>query len=125
VNVKGCNAVLTICEDIWQPQWLALLLKNTPRIDLLINASASPFDVGKLQQRQQVLSSAAKYFDCAIAYCNLVGGQDELVFDGRSMFLDTNGSVISQAGAFEEDLLAADIDLAAGKRSAPKIRLRL
>ncbi len=123
INIKGFNIVLTICEDIWQPQWLSLLLKNAPRIDLLINASASPFDVGKMQQRQQVLSSAAKYFDCAAAYCNLVGGQDELVFDGRSMFLDSNGAIISRAEAFQEDLLAADIVLQTPKRSAAKIKV--
>jgi len=76
-----------------------------------------------MQQRQQVLSLAAKYFDCAVAYCNLIGGQDELVFDGRSMFVETNGAIISQAKAFDEDLLAADIDLAAGKRSAAKIKI--
>jgi NAD+ synthase (glutamine-hydrolysing) len=123
INIKGINAVLTICEDVWQPQWLGALLKDFPQTDIIINSSASPFHTGKIQQRRQVLADCARYFDCAVAYCNLVGGQDELVFDGRSMFLDQRGAIISEAKAFAEDLLAADIDLTAAKRNGGKVRV--
>jgi NAD+ synthase (glutamine-hydrolysing) len=116
VNVNGMAVVLTICEDIWHLEWMDKFLKEIRCKDIIINISASPFYVGKLDKRQEVLRHCATYFDCAVAYCNLVGGQDELVFDGRSMFLDSTGAVICQAKAFDEDLLIADIDLADGKR---------
>jgi len=108
IEVKGIKIVFTICEDIWCFEHLEKLrpdIKNS----LILNISASPFNLGKINQRQETLSKCAKHFGCAIAYCNLVGGQDELVFDGRSMFADSSGTVISQAKAFEEDILTADI----------------
>jgi len=110
VNVNGMAVVLTICEDIWHLEWMDKFLKEIRCKDIIINISASPFYVGKLDKRQEVLRHCATYFDCAVAYCNLVGGQDELVFDGRSMFLDSTGAVICRAKAFDEDLLIADID---------------
>ena len=116
VNVNQMAVVLTICEDIWHLEWMDKFLKEIRCKDIIINISASPFYVGKLDKRQEVLRHCATYFDCAVAYCNLVGGQDELVFDGRSMFLDSTGQVICRAKAFDEDLLIADIDLADGKR---------
>lgn len=109
IDVDGLNLVLTICEDIWQIERLDGFLKGIGRKDVIVNISASPFHVGKINQRQQILSRCAKHSDCAVAYCNLVGGQDELVFDGRSMFVDSKGTVISQAKAFAEDLIVVDI----------------
>ena len=121
VNVKGLTMVLTICEDIWRPEWLDVFLRDFQRKDIIVNISASPYHTGKLDQRKTLLSYCSKYFDCALAYCNLVGGQDELVFDGRSMFLDSSGDVISQAKAFHEDILVADFELGVGKKGARKI----
>jgi len=112
IEIDGLNLVLTICEDIWQLDRLDGFLKGIGRKDVIINISASPFYVGKISQRQQILAQCAKHFDCAVAYCNLVGGQDEIVFDGRSMFINPQGAVISQAKAFAEDLIVADITLA-------------
>ena len=108
IETKNIKIALTICEDIWEFDHLDKLkadLKN----GMIINISASPFNVGKINQRQEMLSKCAKRFGCAVAYCNLVGGQDELVFDGRSMFTDNSGKIFSQAKAFEEDILIADI----------------
>ncbi len=116
IDIDGLAVALTICEDIWEPKTLNRLLADIPRIDLIINISASPFYVGKINQRRAVLSRCAKHFNCAVAYCNLVGGQDELVFDGRSMFVDSAGRVISQAKAFAEDLLVADITSGTDKK---------
>jgi NAD+ synthase (glutamine-hydrolysing) len=110
VNIKGQAVILTICEDIWHVEWIDKFLSEIYRKDLIVNISASPFNVGKMRQRKDTLSYAAQYFNCPLAYCNLVGGQDELVFDGRSMFVDSKGTVICQAKAFEEDLLVADVD---------------
>ena len=111
LQINGVDTVLTICEDMWQYQWLDEYLDSNGRCDLLINISASPFHLGKMKQRQSVLSKCARHFNSAIAYCNLVGGQDELVFDGRSMFIDPKGQVVSHAEEFDEDLLIADINV--------------
>jgi NAD+ synthase (glutamine-hydrolysing) len=109
-TIKGHVVIPTICEDIWHPEWIDRFIGQINRKNLIMNISASPFHTGKIGQRKAILSRCAKYFDCPIAYCNLVGGQDELVFDGRSMFLDRKGTVIYQAKGFEEDMLVADVD---------------
>ncbi|HIJ71537.1 MAG TPA: NAD+ synthase [Planctomycetes bacterium] len=114
IQIDGLNLVLSICEDLWQLDRLDEFLKEISRKDVIINISASPFHVGKIGQRQQILGRCAKHFNCAVAYCNLVGGQDELVFDGRSMFIDPQGAVIGRAKAFAEDLIVADITLTEG-----------
>lgn len=114
VDINGQAVILTICEDIWHIEWIDKFVGGIYRKDLIVNISASPFHVGKIGQRRDVLSRGARYFHCPLAYCNLVGGQDELVFDGRSMFVDSKGTVICQAKAFEEDLLVADIGSTTG-----------
>lgn len=115
IMINGVAVAFTICEDIWRLKWLDSFYGETPRVDIIINISASPFHVGKIQQRQEILCQCAKHFNCAVAYCNLVGGQDELVFDGRSMFVDSSGQVIDQAKAFAEDILLADLSISRGK----------
>jgi len=115
IEIKNVEAVaITICEDIWDIEWLSDFLKGAGQIQLLVNISASPFHTGKITARQDLLSRCAKKFKCAVAYCNLVGGQDELVFDGRSMFADSAGNIVAQGKAFEEDLLIADISASKG-----------
>lgn len=109
INVKNINIALTICFDIWNVEWLHDFLEGAGRIDMILNISASPFHLGKIKKREEIVSRCAKQFDCAVAYCNLVGGQDELIFDGRSMFADSTGRVIAKARAFDEDLLIADL----------------
>jgi NAD+ synthase (glutamine-hydrolysing) len=108
---KGLTIAVTICEDIWDLDWLDQFLDGEKhRLDLIINLSASPFNSGKIQERQNILARCAGHFNCAVAYCNLVGGQDELVFDGRSMVVDSQGTVITQAKEFEEDLCIVDLE---------------
>ena len=114
INVAGFGVAVTICADIWDIKWLANFLSSRKagalgRIQMILNISASPFHVGKTEQRQAMLSQCAKEFNCAVSYCNLVGGQDEIVFDGRSMIADSNGNIAATARAFDEDLLIADI----------------
>ncbi|MHC5060197.1 MAG: NAD+ synthase [Planctomycetota bacterium] len=111
IDVKGISVAVTICEDIWQLERLDEFLKNTGPKDMIVNISASPFHVGKIGQRQEILARCAEHFDCAVAYCNLVGGQDEIIFDGRSMLLDPHGTVVSRAKAFAEDMIVADVAL--------------
>ena len=99
----------TICEDVWQP--------GPPATDvalagatLIVNLSASPFHVGKAEEREEMLVTRARDNAAYVAFCNLVGGQDELVFDGHSVVLDDEGEVIARAPGFEEALLVVDID---------------
>ncbi len=109
INVGGLNVAVTICADIWETEWLVDFLKDAGQIQMILNISASPFYVGKIKERQEVVGRCAKEFNSAVAYCNLVGGQDELIFDGRSMFTDSTGKIMAKARAFDEDLLIADI----------------
>jgi len=109
IKVKGLDVALTICFDIWDIKWLSNFLKDAGKIHLIANISASPFHLGKIKKREEIISHCAKEFNCAVSYCNLVGGQDELVFDGRSMFADSTGKIITKAKAFDEDLLIADV----------------
>ena len=109
INVGGLKVAVTICADIWESEWLVDFLKSKKKIQIILNISASPFHVGKIKKRQEVVSQCAKQFNSAVAYCNLVGGQDELIFDGRSLFADSTGRIKAKAKAFDEDLLIADI----------------
>lgn len=111
---NGLNIAVTICEDIWDLDWLDQFLDGQKhKLDLLVNLSASPFNSGKMLERQDILARCARHFNCAVAYCNLVGGQDELVFDGRSMIVDFQGNIISQAKEFEEDLCIVALEKSA------------
>jgi NAD+ synthase (glutamine-hydrolysing) len=109
VDFDGLDVAVTICFDIWNIKWLHNFLKGADRIQMILNISASPFHTGKIRKREETVNQCAKEFDCAVAYCNLVGGQDELVFDGRSMFADSTGRIVAQARAFDEDLTIADV----------------
>jgi NAD+ synthase (glutamine-hydrolysing) len=110
INVRDIRIAITICFDLWNMAWLKALLREVGRVDMILNISASPFHVGKLTTRQGLISQCASEFSCVVSYCNLVGGQDELVFDGRSMIADSGGRIAAQANGFEEDLLIADIE---------------
>jgi NAD+ synthase (glutamine-hydrolysing) len=108
INIKDVRVAITVCRDIWDIKWLNSFLKGTGPIRLIVNISASPFHTDKMEQRKTLLGGCARKFNCAIAYCNLVGGQDEIVFDGRSMIADSNGNIAAMAKAFDEDLLIAE-----------------
>ncbi len=107
----------TICEDVWQPGPPATDLALAGA-QLLVNLSASPFHVGKAEEREEMLVTRARDTSSFFAFCNLVGGQDELVFDGHSVVLDDAGEVLARAPGFEEHLLLVDVDpaLALGRR---------
>src|SRR5215475_7922148 len=101
----------TICEDMWQP--------GPPATDLalagaqvLTNISASPFHVCRDRERQEMFATRARDNACFVAFCNAVGGQDELIFDGHSLVLDEEGHVLARGPGFEEALLVVDIDAA-------------
>jgi NAD+ synthase (glutamine-hydrolysing) len=99
----------TICEDVWQPGPPATDLALAGAT-LLVNLSASPFHVGKAEDREEMLVTRARDNAVYVAFCNLVGGQDELVFDGHSVVLDDEGEVVARAPGFDEALLVVDVD---------------
>ena len=99
----------TICEDVWQPGPPATDLALAGAT-LLVNLSAAPFHVGKAEDREEMLVTRARDNASYVAFCNLVGGQDELVFDGHSVVLDDEGEVVARAPGFEETLLVVDVD---------------
>jgi NAD+ synthase (glutamine-hydrolysing) len=107
----------TICEDVWQPGPPATDLALAGA-QLLVNLSASPFHVGKAEDREEMLVTRARDSSGYLAFCNLVGGQDELVFDGHSVVLDDSGEVVARAPGFEEHLLVVDVEptFAIGRR---------
>ena len=101
---------INICEDIWYPAG-PTEVQALAGAQLVVNISASPYHVGKGRARERMLSTRAADNVVCVAYCNLVGGQDELVFDGGSLVLDARGERLARARSFEEDLLVLDLDL--------------
>jgi NAD+ synthase (glutamine-hydrolysing) len=100
---------VTVCEDMWQPGPPATDLALAGA-HLLVNVSASPFHVGKDREREQMFRTRARDNNAFVAFCNAVGGQDELIFDGHSALIDDEGTVIARAPGFEEALLVVDVD---------------
>jgi NAD+ synthase (glutamine-hydrolysing) len=109
ITSNSMRFAITICMDIWDIEWLGKFFKNAGKIDMVLNISASPFHLGKIETRKDIIGQCATQFKCPACYCNLVGGQDELIFDGRSMFADASGGIVAMAKAFEDDLLIADV----------------
>ena len=99
---------LTICEDIWTPGPPASdeALAGAP---LILNASASPYHRGKGAEREQMFADRARAYGTAFAFCNLVGGQDELVFDGHSLIIDAEGKLVARGPQFTEELLVCEL----------------
>jgi len=109
LRIGEATVGLTICEDVWQPGPPATDLALAGA-QLIVNLSASPFHVGKAEGREEMLVTRARDTSSYFAFCNLVGGQDELVFDGHSVVIDDAGEVIARASGFAEELLLVDLD---------------
>ncbi|OGP55159.1 MAG: NAD+ synthase [Deltaproteobacteria bacterium RBG_13_52_11] len=110
-ELQGVKIGVSICEDIWHagdPLKTETVIGDA---EVVINISASPFHAGKRDARQRIISSQASDNAVIIAYVNLVGGQDELVFDGNSMIINPRGELIARAHSLAEDLLVADVDV--------------
>lgn len=118
ITFGNCRLGITLCEDIWNiEQFAPIRYPHDPLKDfahaglrLLVNLSASPYHVGKGRLRHELLRGVARRYRVPLAYCNLVGGNDELVFDGRSMVFDATGNLLAQGKAFQEDLILVDLD---------------
>lgn len=122
VKIKNKNFFITICEDIWaweDRSGRSIYAENPLKkikgqsknktIDLIINISASPFFEGKLKQREQMVSQTAKHFKAPLLYVNMVGAQDEIIYDGQSFLTDKKGKVRFRCQDFTEDLNIFDL----------------
>jgi len=107
-EINGVTAALSICEDIWVAKPIADAAAADAKI--LFNINASPYDKNKNSEREKIISKRASESDMHVVYVNLVGGQDELIFDGNSMIFDKNGDVIFRAPEFKEGLYEAYIN---------------
>jgi NAD+ synthase (glutamine-hydrolysing) len=119
VRVNGATIGLTVCEDIWEP--------GPPASDealagaqVIVNVSASPYHVNKGAERERMLVQRARDSLAYVVFCNLVGGQDELVFDGYSLVVDQDGELVARGEQFSEELIVCDID----PSTAQRVRLR-
>jgi len=108
-NDQGINFGITICEDIWENEPVERAVEAGAQV--ILNLNASPFDSDKRNRREDLLQRQALKYGVSIIYVNLVGGQDELVFDGGSMAVRENGHIVHRAGFFEEALLPVNCDL--------------
>jgi NAD+ synthase (glutamine-hydrolysing) len=101
---------VSVCEDIWYPAGPPEA-QAAAGAELLLNISASPYQSGKIKSRERMLATRAADNVALVAFCNLVGGQDELVFDGSSLILDERGNVLARGKSFEEDLVVAEVNI--------------
>src|SRR5690348_2303718 len=118
IDVAGTKVGITICEDMWIP--------GPPTADLaaagaglIVNLSASPFHVGRARERETIFTSRARESGVRVALCNTVGGQDELVFDGHSLLIEREGTVLARGPGFEEALLVLDLERPEAAALAP------
>jgi len=119
LNFKGIKLGITICEDIWNDKdfWQERKYSYDPvealagqGVDIILNLSASPFTLGKQIVRQKILAALASKYKLPLLYCNQVGGNDDLIFDGRSCAVDHEGRLQARAKAFAEDILMVNIE---------------
>jgi NAD+ synthase (glutamine-hydrolysing) len=108
IEVAGTKVGLTICEDLWEPGPPASS-EAEEGAELIANPSGSPYHRGKGREREKMFAARAREHGAYLAFCNLVGGQDELVFDGHSFVVGPGGEVLARAAQFEEELLICDI----------------
>ncbi len=128
LDMDGVRVGVTICEDLWYPGGPAQRAVVDGGADVLVNISASPYQRGKGAEREQILGTRCLDYGCYLAFCNTVGGQDELVFDGHSLVIDPRGRILARGRQFEEDHLVVELDLRGASRRRlhnPRWRQRL
>ncbi|OGF45987.1 MAG: NAD+ synthase [Candidatus Firestonebacteria bacterium RIFOXYC2_FULL_39_67] len=118
-DIKGVNIGLNICEDIWLEDG-PVKTEASDGAEVIITINASPYHAGKVLEREKIIQKRAKDNGVYIVYANMVGGQDELVFDGYSMAVDKNGRILTHADGFKEELLIIDIPLGV-KEEKPEV----
>ena len=120
IDVGGCKVGVTVCEDLWVAGAPASF-EAAAGASLIVNISASPYHAGKGLERERLFGQRARETGAHVAFCAMVGGQDELVFDGHSFVLDPTGKTIARAAQFEEDLLVCDVEPAHPAAPRPPI----
>ena len=131
-NIAGHKTGITICEDLWTAEYLPRDYYGRSPVDelkkaginLLLNLSASPFEAGKPARRRAMLGGIAKDLGIPLVYANLVGGNDQLVFDGHSLAFDRDGAVVAQLAGFREDIALVTIPAAGNTVIAPDDEVR-
>ncbi|HEY7138001.1 MAG TPA: NAD+ synthase [Acidimicrobiia bacterium] len=116
--VNGVRVAATVCEDAWSPTG-PILTQAAGGAELVVNINASPYYAARLRERETMLATRAADASVPVVYVNLVGGQDELVFDGASMVFDEGGHLVARGKQFTEDLLVVDLEV------RPSFRRRL
>jgi NAD+ synthase (glutamine-hydrolysing) len=117
IEVGGVKVGLTVCEDCWV-EGPPASLEAAGGASLIANPSGSPYHRGKGREREELFAGLARGYGVHFAFCNMVGGQDELVFDGQSMVLDPGGLIVARAAQFEEEMLLCDLPAAGPGRVA-------
>jgi NAD+ synthase (glutamine-hydrolysing) len=129
LNLHRRRSAVSVCEDVWNDRdfWARPRYRRDPiedvdalRASVLVNLSASPFSVGKQRVREAMLGALAREHGVTVVYVNQVGGNDDLIFDGRSVVIDPDGSLRARAAAFQAETLIVDLDSSAGNRIAPE-----
>ena len=110
--VRGVPVGVTVCEDVWTPGG-PLLAQALAGALVAVNINGSPYHMGKWRLREEMLRVRARDYAIAIAYNNMVGGQDELIFDGLGFVVDASGAILARGPAFEEALIVTDLDVEA------------
>jgi NAD+ synthase (glutamine-hydrolysing) len=116
IRLGGVDVALTVCEDIWQAGGPFAVARDAG-VGLVVNINASPYELNKDDVRLPLVARRAREAGAAVAYVNMIGGQDELVFDGDSMIVDADGTLLTRAKQFTEHLLVHDLDLPAATRA--------
>lgn len=130
IDFKGKKLAVTICEDIWNlgdnPLYritpMEMLIKEKP--DVMLNISASPYNYAADVVRRSIMEAHTLKYGLPMLYCNTVGSQTEIVFDGGSLIYDANGNMVNEMKYFEEDYYLADLDLAKGKISPSTLLIK-
>jgi len=124
LDAGGVRIGLSICEDIWLPQSFVYQAPYCGETALILNISASPYHMEKQRQRKALVENLAKHTGATVAYVNLVGGQDELVFDGGSLLVAPSGKTLAEGAYLEEDFLVKDISLTRGNTRVSDLKSR-
>ncbi len=113
--IGGARVALSICEDAWSPTG-PVITQAAAGAELVVNINASPYYAGRVRERERMLATRAADAGVPLLYVNLIGGQDELVFDGASMVFDGDGRLLARAVEFAEDLLVVELEVPAASR---------
>jgi NAD+ synthase (glutamine-hydrolysing) len=120
VRIAGVDVALTVCEDIWQAGGPFAVARDAG-VALVVNINASPYELNKDDVRLPLVARRAREAGAAVAYVNMVGAQDELVFDGDSIVVDADGTLLARAPQFTEHLLVHDLDLPPGREADDEV----